>query len=87
MFKTLATALALATVIAIPATDVSASSSVRLPTEVVQEIRTKLTEQGYEVRKIEKDDGLYEVYAIKDGQRLELYLNTDLEIVRQEIDD
>lgn len=87
MFKTLATTIVLATAIAIPATNVYASSSVRLPDAVVQEIRTKLTEQGYDVRKIKMDDGLYEAYVIKDGQRLELYLNTDLEIVGQKTDD
>jgi hypothetical protein len=50
--------------------------------EVEAKIRTTLTEQGYEVRKIEKEDGLYEAYAIKDGKKLEIYMNDKMEIIR-----
>jgi hypothetical protein len=46
-----------------------------------------LTEQGYEVRRIKTEDGMYEAYAMKDGQRLEIYVNDDLEIVRTKTDD
>lgn len=51
------------------------------------EIKTKLTEQGYDVRKIEMEDGMIEVYALKDGQRLELYLDEQLNVVRTKADD
>jgi hypothetical protein len=41
-----------------------------------QQIRARLVEQGYEVRKIEVEDGCYEAYAIdKDGRRVELFIN------------
>ena len=50
-------------------------------------IRAQLSEQGYEVRKIEADDGMFEAYAIKDGERYEIYLDRDLSIVKSERDD
>ncbi|SMX35921.1 PepSY domain-containing protein [Maliponia aquimaris] len=51
------------------------------------EITTLLTAQGYEVRKIDSEDGMIEVYALKDGKRYELYLDAALQIVRTKIDD
>lgn len=45
-------------------------------------IRNEMTAQGYEVRKIAMEDGLFEVYAIKDGKTYEVYLDADLKIVR-----
>ena len=50
-------------------------------------ITATLTEQGYEVRKIDSEDGMIEVYALKDGQRFELYLDADLKIVRTKTED
>ena len=50
-------------------------------------IEAKLTGMGYEVRKIETEDGMYEAYALKDGERYEIYLDGDLEIERRKIDD
>lgn len=34
-----------------------------------------LKEAGYEIRKVEVEDGCYEVYAMKDGKKLEIYIN------------
>lgn len=47
-------------------------------------VMTKMTEKGYQVRKIERDDNCYEVKAFtKTGQRVEIYLNpSNGEIVR-----
>ena len=87
MFRAIATSLTLATALTLSAPVAFASSSARVSAEVSTQIRDKLTQQGYEVRKIELDDGLYEVYVIKDGQRLELYLDNDLKIIRSKIDD
>lgn len=64
-----------------------ASSDDKVSPDMDQKIRAQLTEQGYEVAKIESDDGLYEAYARKDGQRYEIYLNAALEIVKVEKDD
>jgi hypothetical protein len=38
-------------------------------------IRAALTAEGYEVRKVESEDGRIEVYAVKDGKRLEIYVD------------
>ncbi|WP_439124721.1 PepSY domain-containing protein [Marivita sp.] len=78
--------LALALALALPAS-VFASSDDALTTERMTEIRTKLTAEGYEVRKIEMEDGMIEAYVLKDGERLELYLDAALNVVRTKADD
>lgn len=40
-----------------------------------EEIHKKLAEQGYDVRKLEVEDSCLEAYAMKDGRRLEIYLD------------
>lgn len=52
-----------------------------------EEIKTSLGAQGYDVRRIKTEDGLYEAYAMKDGIKYELYLNEALEIVKTKQDD
>ncbi len=52
-----------------------------------EEIKAMLTKQGYDVRRIKAEDGLYEAYAMKDGERFEIYLNDNIEIVRTKMDD
>ncbi|WP_319823750.1 PepSY domain-containing protein [Thalassovita sp.] len=80
------TAATLATVVLLgAATPVLASQSV--PQETQALIRAKLTEQGYEVRKIKREDGLFEAYALKDGKKLEIYLDENLNVVRTKTDD
>lgn len=80
--------LAICAALSLSAAVASASDeSVQLTDEVTQSIETKLTAQGYEVGKIKIEDGLYEAYAKKDGQRFEVFLDAALEIVRTEIDD
>jgi hypothetical protein len=38
-----------------------------------QDVRARLVEQGYDVRRIKLEDGCYEAYAIdRDGRRVEL---------------
>jgi len=66
---------------------VQASDYDTVDTAKAEEIEAMLVEQGYDVRRIKIEDGLYEAYAMKDGQRLEIYVNDDLEIIRTEIDD
>ena len=77
-------ALALA---AFTGTAAMASDGINLTDEVKQQITEKLTAEGYEVAKIKTEDGLYEAYARKDGQRYEVFLNAALEVVRTENDD
>lgn len=57
-------------------------ASVSITQDVQAQITDMLTADGYEVRKIVPEDGMIEVYAIKDGQMLELYLDADLNIIR-----
>ena len=45
-------------------------------------VTEQLNAQGYEVRRIDSEDGMIEVYAMKDGKKVELYLNEALEIVK-----
>lgn len=52
-----------------------------------EQIKTQLTAEGFEVRKVEMEDGLYEAYAMKDGERYEIYLDSDLNIVKSKRDD
>lgn len=54
----------------------------------VDALKVKASEMGYDVKKVEIDDGCFEIYAIKDGKRVEAYLNpVSGEVVRVEIDD
>lgn len=42
----------------------------------VEDVTAKVTGMGYEVRKVESDDGCYEVYAVgKNGARVELKIH------------
>lgn len=64
-----------------------ATGSVELTDENKTQIHELLTEQGYEVAKIKIEDGMYEAYARKDGERYEVFLNADFEIVKRKLDD
>lgn len=64
-----------------------ASSYETLNEERRAEITQKMTADGYEVRKIDVEDGMIEVYALRDGQRFELYLDDEFNIVKTKQDD
>ena len=76
-----------ALVLLLAATAASASSEGKVDEATQAQIRTALTEQGYDVRSIQREDGMIEVYAMKDGHKLELYLDASLKIVREKQDD
>lgn len=80
MSKILLSSLILAT--ALSASLTHASERLTLTDEVKQRINASLTEQGYQVGKIKIEDGLYEAYAKKDGMRFEVFLDSDMNIVR-----
>jgi hypothetical protein len=84
MLKKLATPLVAALMLSGAA---FAAGTVELTDENTTQIETLLTEQGYEVAKIKIEDGMYEAYAKKDGQRYEVFLNGDFEIVKAELND
>ena len=60
----------------------AAFAEVDLTPEVKAKIEDMLKTQGYEVRKIKVEDGMYEAYVVKGGEKAELYLNEKLEIVK-----
>ena len=60
----------------------AAQASGAIAAEVQAQISDMLIADGYDVRKIVPEDGLIEVYAVKDGQMFELYLDGDLNIIR-----
>lgn len=64
-----------------------ASPADAVPEEMQAMIRTMLEEDGYEVRQIQREDGLIEAYALKDGERYEIYFDADLQLVRTQRDD
>ncbi|WP_232829358.1 PepSY domain-containing protein [Tropicimonas sp. IMCC34043] len=79
------TALAVAATLLVSATGAIASG-LKLTDETKAQIKTTLTEQGYDVGKIKVEDGYYEAYAKKDGKKLEIYLDGDLKIVTTKVD-
>lgn len=52
------------------------------------EIAESLEQQGYEVRKVEEEDGNLEAYAVLDRQRFEIYVDPQTgNVVKIEQDD
>jgi hypothetical protein len=65
----------------------AAFAEVELTPEEKAKIEDMLKGQGYEVKKIKVEDGLYEAYVKKGDEKVELLLNEKLEIVKSEQDD
>ena len=63
-----------------------AASAAGVDADVEAQVRQMLTEQGYDVRSVQMEDGMIEVYATKDGARLEIYLDDNLNIVETKED-
>lgn len=63
-----------------------AANTVELTDQNTAQIRTMLTEQGYEVGKIKIEDGLYEAYARKDGKKFEVFIDANFDVVRTKED-
>jgi hypothetical protein len=59
-----------------------AMASDEIDAALKDKVTAKMTAEGYEVRKIEKEDGLIEVYAVKGGKTYELYLDGALNVVK-----
>jgi hypothetical protein len=83
--------LALASLALMSGTALASSSDCNEPRDKwmsMDQARAKITAMGYDVRKLEVDDGCYEAYATKDGKRLEIYLNpVTAEVVKMKEDD
>lgn len=53
-----------------------------LDAATTEKVTAAMTAQGYEVRKLGREDGMIEVYAVKDGKTYELYLDDALNVVK-----
>lgn len=49
-------------------------------------VTADLTAQGYDVRKMEMEDGMVEVYAVKDGKAVQLFLDSAMKVVKTCVD-
>jgi hypothetical protein len=78
MVKTLILSLALSSTLVMASND----KDLPLNADVKARISATLEEQGYSVGKIKIEDGLYEAYAKKDGMRYEVFLDTEMKVVR-----
>ena len=72
----------LAAALALSGLSLPVHASSEIDTATQAKVTEQLTAQGYEVRRIDSEDGMIEVYAMKDGKKVELYLNEELEIVK-----
>jgi hypothetical protein len=69
---------ALAAALALPPSFAAASSELKGASvgKTAEEITDSLVARGYEVRKVKPEDGMLEAYAMKDGKRYEVYVDT-----------
>ena len=81
MLKTLISATLLTATLT---TGAFAAGTVELSDANKMKITELLTADGHEVGKIKLEDGLYEAYTKKDGQKLEVFLDGDFNIVKIE---
>lgn len=51
---------------------------------IQEKLTAQLTAEGYEVRQFKSEDGLIEVYVVKDGKTQELWFDADLKQVEHE---
>jgi hypothetical protein len=82
-FHTTLLAAAFATV----ATSTLAFASEGIDPALQAKVTAQLTAQGYDVRKVQMEDGMIEVYAVKGGKTSEIYLNEKLEVVKNNGED
>ncbi|MCV2869958.1 PepSY domain-containing protein [Defluviimonas sp. WL0002] len=78
--------LVVATFLAATALSLPAHASGEIDEATQAKITEQLTAEGYEVRRIDTEDGYFEVYALKDGKKYELYLNDAFEVVKSKSD-
>ena len=59
-----------------------AMASNKIDAALKDKVTAQMTAEGYDVRKVQMEDGLIEVYAVKDGKTLEVYLDDKLQVVK-----
>ena len=62
-------------------------ASPKVDDATVARVTEKLTAEGYQVRKVGSEDGMIEVYALRDGHKIEMYLDADLNVVKSKTED
>lgn len=88
MTLTRITVIAFAGALSIAAFSAVASDYAGNLSEVDQaKVKESVLAQGYELKRMEMEDGEIEVYATKDGVKYELYLDNSFNIIRTEQDD
>jgi hypothetical protein len=87
MIRTFAKPLALALAVAFSAAPALAASDDEVPQDTQNAVTEKLVAEGYDVRSIQMEDGMIEVYATKDGEKLEIYLDAELNVVETKVAD
>jgi hypothetical protein len=77
-FRTLLAGTTLAVALALPLSLAAASADLDGASvgKTAEEITASLIAQGYEVKKVKPEDGMLEAYALKDGKRYEVYVDT-----------
>ncbi len=76
--KTLAFAVLSLSLYATP----QAMASNKIDAGLKDKVTAKMTAEGYDVRKVQMEDGLIEVYAVKNGKTFEVYLDDKLQVVK-----
>lgn len=88
LFRGLAAAGLAATLALAAAAALAAVSKGDYAGKTQDEITKGLEAQGYTVRKVETEDGYFEAYALLDGERYEIYVDTQTgKVVKVEVDD
>jgi hypothetical protein len=59
-----------------------AMASNKIDPALKEKVTAQMTAEGYDVRKVKMENGLIEVYAVKDGKTLEVYLDDKLQVVK-----
>lgn len=49
---------------------------------MADKLTAQMIAEGFDVRKLQMEDGMIEVYAVKDGATYELYYGADLVLIR-----
>lgn len=80
MTRNTVTAIAFGLSVLLAPACVLASNDLTAEQEVA--VTQMLVEQGYEMRKLEQEDGMIEAYVLKDGHRFEVYVDADMKIAK-----
>ena len=84
MIRKIAVAALALTVLSAP---IAMASEGEVDAAAQETLTAQLTAEGYEVRQFKSEDGLIEVYVVKDGKMQELWFNADLKEVEHEEDE